>query len=806
MLYSTGGLLALIITLIINNDILFRKEASRGVPAFHQYRSYLFNILAYYITDISWGFFDERGLNTLLFIDTSLYFFFMASSILLWTRYVVEYLKQNNAFGKLLKGIGWTFFLFEIIVVLVNFFHPVLFFIDETGTYQALEARYITLGIQLAMFIMTTIYAAYSAFRSEGPMRYRNLAICMFSVSMAVFLILQALNPLLPLYAIGSTLGSCLIHSFVLESEREEYRGTLEQKLEEGIEEGNYYDLLTGLQGMAHFFKSAYGKRKILLNEGRVPAFIFVDLSGMKFYNERNTFSKGDQLLKVLSELLVSEYGEENCSRLGSDKFMVFSEESKVEESINSLFHKWESLNISDCPAIRAGVYLDRKGDIPIGAACDRAKLARDSIQKSYQSGFKYFDEKMQIDVEKKQYILSHLNQAMAEEWIKVYYQPIVRTTNKRVCEEEALARWIDPEKGLIPPNDFIPFLEESNMIYQLDLYVIKQVIKKIKQQSEAKLFLVPQSINLSRADFDVCDMVEEIRKLVDENGIDHSMISIEITESIIGSDFDFIQEQIDRFRALGFRVWLDDFGSGYSSLDMLQSMRVDLIKFDMRFMQQFGNDNKNRIILTELVKMAQDLGIDTVCEGVETIEQMEFLREIGCAKLQGYFFTKPIPMEQILERYEKGIQIGFEDPKESDYFNAIDRISLYDLYAIAKDDAHNLKNYYNTVPMAVIEVKENKARFARSNQAYRDFMKCIFNFDLSGLSGLPFEETPEGPGAPFVAMLRKCCSEGGKAVFNETMPDGTIVRSYMTRIAENPMDGTMAAAVAVLAVMDNSQ
>jgi len=806
MLYSSAGLLALIITLIINNDIIFRKEASRGVPAFHQYRSYLFNILAYYIVDILWGFFNASGMKTMLFIDTSLYFFFMASSILLWTRYAVEYLKQDNIFGKLLKGTGWTFFLFEASVVIINFFFPILFFIDEAGNYQALEARYITLAIQLVIFIMTTIYAFFSAIRCEGPMRYRNLAICMFSGSMAVFLVLQVMYPLLPLYAIGSTLGTCLIHSFVLESEREEYRGTLEQKLEEGIEEGNYYDLLTGLQGMAHFFKSTYERRKTALKEGKIPAFMFVDLSGMKFYNERNTFAKGDKLLQSLSAILAEEYGEENCSRLGSDKFMVFSEEKKVEESISNIFNRWEALNIKDCPAIRVGVYLDRKGDIPIGAACDRAKLARDAIQKSYKSGYKYFDKKMQIDVEKKQYILTHLNQAMEEEWIKVYYQPIVRATNKRVCEEEALARWIDPEKGLIPPDDFIPFLEESNMIYKLDLYVIKQVIKKIKQQEEARLFLVPQSINLSRADFDACDMVEEIRNLIDENKVDHSMISIEITESIIGSDFDFIQEQIDRFRALGFKVWLDDFGSGYSSLDMLQSMRVDLIKFDMRFMQQFEDDKKNRIILTELVKMAQDLGIDTICEGVETIEQVEFLREIGCAKLQGYYFTKPIPMEQILERYEKGIQIGFEDPKEYDYYNSIDRISLYDLYAIAKGDEKNLRNYYNTVPMAIIEVKGNKARFSRSNQSYCDFMKRIFNFDLSGSSGLPFEETPEGPGAPFVGMLRQCCKEGGKAVFNETMPDGTTIRSYMTRIAENPLDGTMAAAVAVLAVMDNKK
>ena len=805
MLYSSAGLLALIIHLIINRDIIFKRENVGNVPCFLEYRGFIFNVLGYYITDILWGILYEHELITLTFIDTALYFFAMASTIFMWTRYAVAYLEQNNTFGSLIKLVGWAFFIFQNVVVLINFFYPILFSFDENNVYHALGARYVTLAIQVLMFAIMAVYAFVFTSRSEGAMRNRYFAIAFFSLSMVGFSIGQVMYPLLPLYAIGLMLGCCFLHSFVLESEREEYRGSLEKQLEKAIEEGNYYDLLTGLQGTAYFFKGTYYKRIEMLKEGKVPTFLFFDLSGMKFYNQRNSFAKGDKLLQFLARLLSDEFGEEDCSRLGSDKFLVFTSIDNVEERIKRLFDQWEKSGVEDRPAIRAGIYVDREGEIPIGAACDRAQLARDAIRKSYESDYKFFDESMQVNAQKQQFILSRFNRAIAEDWIQIYYQPIVRSTNGRVCEEEALARWIDPDHGLLSPGEFIPYLEDANLIYRLDLYIVEQVIKKIKRLKEEGLFLVPQSINLSRADFDTCDMVEEIRKIVDDGGVPRNLISIEITESIIGSDFEFIQEQIDRFRALGFKVWLDDFGSGYSSLDMLQSMRVDLIKFDMRFIQNSDSNGKNRVILSEMVKMAQALGIDTVCEGVETKEQLEFLREIGCAKLQGYYFTKPIPLEKVLERYQTGTAIGFENPEESEYFDTIDRVNLYDLGAIANGEKEKLKNYYNTVPMAIIEAKGNKARFARSNQAYRDFMNRTFHFDLSGLSGYSFEDVPDDAGTTFSSTLNRCCEEGGKMIFDEKLPDGTVIRSYIYQIAYNPLRETIAAAVAVLAVMNEN-
>ena len=173
-------------------------------------------------------------------------------------------------------------------------------------------------------------------------------------------------------------------------------------------------------------------------------------------------------------------------------------------------------------------------------------------------------------------------------------------------------------------------------------------------------------SINLSRSDFDTCDIVEEIIARVDASGIGRDKLTIEITESAVGADFEFIKKQVNRFREQGFAVWMDDFGSGYSSIDLLQSMEFDLIKFDMSFMQRLDEGNNGKIILTELMKMATALGVDTLCEGVETEEQLRFLQEIGCAKLQGYYYCKPITFEtyswRVTQRHPRS---GSKTPKK---------------------------------------------------------------------------------------------------------------------------------------------
>lgn len=574
---------------------------------------------------------------------------------------------------------------------------------------------------------------------------------------------------------------------------------------EQALYQRNYYDHLTGLPNMTYFFELAEAGRSKLHKRGVQTAILFFNLNGMKYYNHRRGFAEGDKLIKAVAEVLVSHFSNENCSRFGKDHFAVFTSAEDLEQTIEVVFAECKQINDGDSLPVRVGIYLDELGAVDIGSACDRAQYACNLNRKAYASEYRYFDEKMLIDAEERRYIVRNIDRAIKEGWIKVYYQAIVRTANGKVSDEEALARWVDPEKGFLSPAQFIPALEDAKLAYKLDLYVLNQVLQKMKRMADEGLHIVPQSINLSRTDFDSLDIVEEIRKRVDAAGIAHEKLTIEITESVVGSNFDFMKEQIERLRLLGFHVWMDDFGSGYSSLDVLQKVKVDVLKLDMRFLEDFENSNESKIIITELISMAIALGIDTVAEGVETKEQADFLREIGCTRLQGYYFTRPIPPETIVERNKTGAQIGFENPDESEYYAAIGRINLYDMAVIAQEDARSYHQYFDTNPMAIIELDENDCWVTRSNRAYREYIEHALNIKLAGHDYLlPIEGNERA--SLFLNIIRQCASDGNAIVFDEELSAGETSHVLVKRVAVNPVSGTAAVVVAVLASIENAR
>ena len=567
---------------------------------------------------------------------------------------------------------------------------------------------------------------------------------------------------------------------------------------EESILQANRYDMLTGLPNLNYFFELAEPGKAAIAAGGDKAVLLYMDLNGMKYFNHRNGFAEGDRLLKNIARILKKTFSNENCCHISADRFAVFTKSAGLEEVLQQFFAEVRAIDEVKTLPVRVGIYPTGIEDLPVSYAYDRAKIACDSVLKSDISGFRYYDDELRDDLKRRHYILTHIDEAVANKWITVYYQPIVRAMSERVCDEEALARWIDPAEGFLSPAEFIPYLEQGGMIYKLDLYIVEQVLEKLRKQKEAGLFLVPQSVNLSRSDFEVCDIVEEIRQRVDASGIDRNMITIEITESIIGSNFDFMKEQVERFRALGFPVWMDDFGSGYSSLDVLQSIRFDLIKFDMSFMRKLDEGENGKIILTELMKMATSLGVDTVCEGVETEAQVRFLQEIGCSKLQGYYYCKPIPLETILERYRTGKQIGFENPDASAYYEAVGRVNLYDLGVIASGDEDSLEHAFNTLPMGIIEIRDNTARFVRSNPSYREFIRQTFGIDMSTTANKEFIKF----NTPFMRNIVQACSEqGARTFFDDKLPNGSVVHTFARRISANPVTGSVAVVAAVLSV-----
>ena len=576
---------------------------------------------------------------------------------------------------------------------------------------------------------------------------------------------------------------------------------------ENSMVKASQYDNLTGLPSMSYFFELAEAGRDRVRENGGTPVLMYVDFSGMKFFNTKYGFLEGDKLLLAFAKLLADTFGNEHSCRIGADHFAVQTEKNGLEDKLQKLLMECREMNEGKNLPVHIGVYVAESEQVHASVACDRAKMACTELNGRYETAVNYYSQDLSEDAAKRQYVIENIDRAIKEKWIQMYMQPIIRAVNERVCDVEALARWIDPEIGFLSPADFIPALEDAGLIYKLDLYMLEQILDSMKEETAAGFYVVPHSINLSRSDFDACDIVEEIRRRVDEAGVDRSLITIEITESVIGGSFEFMKEQVERFRDLGFPVWMDDFGSGYSSLDVLQSIPFDLIKFDMSFMRKLDEGDGGKIILTELMKMATSLGVDTVCEGVETKDQVRFLREIGCSKLQGFYFSKPVPFETLKSLRESNTLIPRENPQESNYYERIGRVNLFDLSFLANMDDSETKNTFDTVPMGIMEVNAggDKVKYVRSNPSFRNFMRRAFGFDLSD-PNLEYTVPHEGPGSDFMKAIEQSKDNNNRAFVDEKMQDGSTARSFVRVIGKNPVNGRESVAIAVLSVSEPSE
>ncbi|MCR5557087.1 MAG: EAL domain-containing protein [Butyrivibrio sp.] len=565
------------------------------------------------------------------------------------------------------------------------------------------------------------------------------------------------------------------------------------------------YDYVTGLPGMSYFFELAQEGRKALIDQGDAVALLFMDFIGMKEFNEQYGFAEGDKLICKFSQVLIKHFSDKNCSHFAADHFAVFTKAKGLDARLQSLFEECKTIDEGKNLPIRVGVYIDEFGTAAISSAYDRARIACETGKEVATSQAYYFDYSMIETLEKHQYVMNNIDKAVEEGWIEVHYQPIVRAANGRVSEEECLARWNDPENGFMSPGDFISILRERNSIYKLDLCVVEQVLKKLKDQVAHGLFMVPQTVNLAKEDFYACDMVEEVRKRVDNAGIERAYLTLEIAESTISDDLEFMKKQVERFQDLGFSVWLDNYGSGNASPTILQKIHFDLVKIDISFIQQIeqnGSDN-GMIVLSEIIRMIMALNMDTVAEGVESEEQVEFLNEIGCTKLQGTYYSKPNSLEEIYERNRKGIQIGFENPEEVDYYEALGRVNLYDL-ATSKNDDSSLKNYFDTLPMAIYEVGETSLSLVRANKSYREFVGLALQ-GVEGKSEFSYKDYKDGAWGNSIKALRHCARDGKRAIMEERTLNGGIVQLFVRRIAVNPVTGVVAVAAVVLSFIDKT-
>ena len=465
-------------------------------------------------------------------------------------------------------------------------------------------------------------------------------------------------------------------------------------------------DHLTNLPDMQGFLEIIPAARAKILDNGGIPAVVFFDLDGMKVYNSSYGLAAGDRLLRAFAEILRHHYGTSYCGRFNADHFIAITAVEGLEDTLERIFIALADVDMEQTLPVSVGIYRYVHDDITPIDACDRAKIACDA-NSSYGSGYTWFDDTMGHTYMKQAYILSHLEQAMEEGWIQPCFQPVVRTLSNRLCGCEVLARWNDPKYGFISPGEFIPVLESSALSWKLDRFIAQKAMEMLRDRMNAGKPVVPISINVSRADFDVTDPVSSIVNMMDEMGLDRALVKVEITESTLMNDKELMRKALDRLHAAGLEVWMDDFGSGFSSLNVLKEFDFDEIKIDMVFLKNL--DDRGKKIITSVVRMAKQLGIHTLAEGVETEEHYNFLRDIGCEKLQGYYFSKPVfynELDDILKK--KGVD--FENHEQCMLYEKVGFKDLISDQAIAIfiDDGRSFKLIFENDVYRKLAYSEN--------------------------------------------------------------------------------------------------
>ena len=459
-------------------------------------------------------------------------------------------------------------------------------------------------------------------------------------------------------------------------------------------------DGLTGLQSDWYFLEMATKGLETMYKSGIVPVVLSFDFIGMKGFNNKYGREEGDKLLVVFSKIISDKFGNNRCSRFGEDHFYAYGNARDIEKALNEIIVAFHEANNGRNLPVKIGICKYILG-ISTSTLCDWAKLACESKKNYYSSGFEWFNDDMAKSFDKTEYILSHVDRALIDGSIQVYYQPVVRTMTRELASFEALVRWQDKRYGMISPGEFIPVLEDSGLAYKIDRFVIKHVASVMKDLQDKGIQIVPVSINISQTDFEMMDPVDTIIKTVDEQGIPRGMIVVEITETALVSDNGMIKNAINKLHEAGFEVWMDDFGSGYSSLNVLKDYNFDEIKIDMNFMRNF--DEKSKSIVRLAVKMAKELGIHTLAEGVENSEQINFLTEIGCEKVQGYYYGKPMPLEQAFTNIHS-LNIDFETRNHASFYDAAGLINLPD-----------------DIPTALFYFSNDRFKLLYQNQKYKE-------------------------------------------------------------------------------------
>lgn len=414
------------------------------------------------------------------------------------------------------------------------------------------------------------------------------------------------------------------------------------------------YDPLTGVYSKNKFFSAS--KALLTSNPDKQFAFLRLDIDRFKLINSFFGNVSGDELLRYMARR-IREFAKttECCTfgRIDADVFGIFTPYQGKERTIEQMeqaVSRMKSFTPNYSIMLVYGVYIVTDRELPISQMCDRAALAAKTVKGHYMKSFAFYDDKMRLSIENEQNIINEMSDALENHEFVPYYQPKYDVKTNKPVGAEALARWIHPTKGFISPGVFIPIFEKNGFISKLDFYIWECVCKQLKEWKDSGVPLFPVSVNVSRVNLYNPNLAKIIIELTKKYDVDPKYFNIEITESVYTDKNIMIDDVTNLLRSNGFTILMDDFGSGYSSLNVLKDVQVDVLKMDMMFMFKAKYDGRAETIISSVIRMAKWLNIPVIAEGVDKAEQVDFLRSVGCDFIQGFYYAKPMPAKE----YEK--------------------------------------------------------------------------------------------------------------------------------------------------------
>ena len=532
-------------------------------------------------------------------------------------------------------------------------------------------------------------------------------------------------------------------------------------------------DAATGLLGKEAFFDEAAA---YLRHSGaRDVSIVCFDVDHFKLFNDLHGLDCGDELLRYLGRALALRFspdGAQPLARLAADTFALCATGIRPERVERIL------VDISsECPngidaIVRAGVYRIEDPASPVSIMCDRAVIALRTVKGSYFDRVALYDPGMREALVLEREVVAGIESALREDRIELFLQPKCNIRTGKIVGAEALARWRHPERGIVAPGEFIPLIERNGLVRSLDLRVWEKTAAWIRGLIDEGVQPVPVSVNVSRADIYLVDVAAELHALVERYGIEPSLIEVEITESAYSERPDRIVAAFDALAERGFTVLMDDFGSGYSSLNMLKDINVDVLKIDMRFLDR--DDRRSKDIMESVIRMARWLDLPVIAEGVETREQVNFLLDVGCSYAQGYYYARPMEAAAFEALLTDGSKVQHEQCALQDARRPI--LDFRDLLHENTISDRMLSSIIGSV--ALYSYADGDLRLIRGNEAYRRLIATLgegVNGAEEGGSLLPFvhDEDRDALVAAAEETVRSCPDDGVEVVVRRMGTNG---------------------------------